>query len=232
MAIDSEKVTAFITALKSKFQLSKFKVTSWSSTVSHDNYPSEKLVKDSLDGKEDSSNKVTSWSSTASDEKFPSEKLVADALDEKQDASTAFDGAYSSLTGVPETFTPSSHTHGNLSNDGKIGSTANVPIITGTNGVLTAGSFGTEANTFAEGNHTHAQYLTEHQDLDDIEGVVTVEKQTTAETGYAATYVIKQGAEGSESQVGVKINIPKDFLVKSGEVKTAACCKITNIFSF
>ncbi|WP_407420669.1 pyocin knob domain-containing protein [Methanobrevibacter sp.] len=48
------------------------------------------------------------------------------------------------------------------------------------------------------------------------EKVVTVEKQSSAEQGYAATYVVKQNG----SQVGVKINIPKDFLVKSTSVKT------------
>ena len=46
----------------------------------------------------------------------------------------------------------SSHTHGGITNDGKIGTTANKPIITGTNGVLQAGSFGTAANTFCQGN--------------------------------------------------------------------------------
>jgi hypothetical protein len=60
--------------------------------------------------------------------------------------------AYSNLTGTPSTFTPSSHTHGNISNAGAIGSTANLPIITGTSGVLQAGSFGTTANTFCQGN--------------------------------------------------------------------------------
>lgn len=48
--------------------------------------------------------------------------------------------------------------------------------------------------------------------------IVDVEKQNTAESGYAATYVVKQGG----SQVGVKINIPKDFLVKSASVETVA----------
>ena len=54
--------------------------------------------------------------------------------------------------------------------------------------------------------------------LDDVadEAVVTVEKQATAETGYVATYVIKQ----NNVQVGEKINIPKDFVVKSATVKT------------
>ncbi len=45
---------------------------------------------------------------------------------------------------------------------------------------------------------------------------VTVEKQVTAAEGFAATYIVKQGG----AQVGEAINIPKDFLVKSGEVKT------------
>ena len=87
-------------------------------------------------------------------------------------------------------FTPKSHTHGNLTNDGKVGSdpnyfvytTANgkitskqkignisingtigtnsgLPIITGAYGVLTTGSFGTTSGTFAEGNHTHSDYV-------------------------------------------------------------------------
>ena len=45
-----------------------------------------------------------------------------------------------------------SHTHGNITNAGAIGSTTNLPIITTTSGVLTVGSFGTGANTFCEGD--------------------------------------------------------------------------------
>lgn len=48
--------------------------------------------------------------------------------------------------------TPTSHYHGNLTNDGKIGSTANLPLITTTGGAVTVGSFGTAANTFCQGN--------------------------------------------------------------------------------
>lgn len=48
--------------------------------------------------------------------------------------------------------TPTAHTHGNITNAGAIGSTANLPIITTTSGVLTVGSFGTAANTFCQGN--------------------------------------------------------------------------------
>ena len=48
--------------------------------------------------------------------------------------------------------TPTSHTHGNLTNDGKIGTTSGLPLKTGTAGVVEAGSFGTSAGTFCEGN--------------------------------------------------------------------------------
>lgn len=56
---------------------------------------------------------------------------------------------------------------------------------------------------------------------DRIEGLesgalVTVEKLATAESGYAASYVVKQ----NNAQVGATINIPKDFLVKSASVET------------
>lgn len=46
---------------------------------------------------------------------------------------------------------------------------------------------------------------------------VTVEKLQTAESGYFASYVVKQ----NNAQVGTTINIPKDFLVKSGSVRAA-----------
>ena len=46
----------------------------------------------------------------------------------------------------------SNHVHGNITNDGKVGTTANKPLITGTGGVVQAGSFGNAANTFCEGN--------------------------------------------------------------------------------
>ena len=48
--------------------------------------------------------------------------------------------------------TPTSHTHGNITNAGAIGSTANLPLITTTSGVVTTGSFGTTANSFCQGD--------------------------------------------------------------------------------
>jgi hypothetical protein len=64
------------------------------------------------------------------------------------------------------------HTHGNITNAGAVGTTANLPLITTTSGVIAASSFGTGANTFCQGNdarlHTslttgdeHPQYTLE-----------------------------------------------------------------------
>ena len=76
-------------------------------------------------------------------------------------AGAAAEVPWAGVTGKPNfgtganDFAIGNHVHGNISNDGKIGSTANLPVITGTDGLVTTGSFGTAANTFAEGNHTH-----------------------------------------------------------------------------
>lgn len=58
-------------------------------------------------------------------------------------------------------YAPLIHQHGGISSDGKIGSTANKPLITGSDGVITVGDFGTSANTFASGNHTHGNITTD-----------------------------------------------------------------------
>lgn len=221
------------------------KVTSWSTTTNNIRYPSEKLVKDSLDQKISTSNVaglvkndgtidtntyLTEHQSLSNYiQKSNTNGLVKNDgtidtttyLTEHQDisgkansadlATVATTGQYTDLTNIPTTFTPSSHTHGSITNDGKIGTVSGKPLITSSGGEIATGSFGTTSGTFAEGNHTHSQYLTSHQSLSDIGGVVTVEKQTTADTGYAHTYVIKQNG----SQVGSKINIPKDLLLQS-----------------
>lgn len=45
---------------------------------------------------------------------------------------------------------------------------------------------------------------------------VTVEKQSTPETGFASTYVVKQGGV----QIGAKINIMKDKMLRSASIVT------------
>lgn len=49
-------------------------------------------------------------------------------------------------------FAPASHTHGNINAVGQIGNTANLPLITGNNGTIQTGTFGSTAGTFTQGN--------------------------------------------------------------------------------
>lgn len=63
---------------------------------------------------------------------------------------------------------------------------------------------------------TDVQPILDYVDDKLTESNVTVEKLTTAENGYASSYIVKQNGV----QVGDTINIPKDYLVKSAELKT------------
>lgn len=56
------------------------------------------------------------------------------------------------INDFPTSMTPTSHPHGNISNNGQIGNTQNLPVITGPNGVLQTGLFGNQPNTFCQGN--------------------------------------------------------------------------------
>ena len=90
-----------------------------------------------------------------------------------------------------------SNTSGLIKNDGtidtstyltqmKIGSTSGLPVKTGTNGVLAAGSFGTSAGTFAEGNHTHSNYISTSSTTGLVKNDGTIMTSGTGSTNYAA----------------------------------------------
>ena len=100
--------------------------------------------------------------------------LIAEATPQTHDAyevyvtvRTGTSGSYSYAWEKVDTarvdlsgYSLTSHTHGDITSDGKIGSTSGKPIITTTSGKLTTGSFGSTSGTFAEGNHTHSTYTT------------------------------------------------------------------------
>lgn len=84
----------------------------------------------------------------------------------------------------------------------------------------TAGNF---AGLDSTGNLTDSGYkpsdfLTQHQNLPEY----TIEKLAQAETSYSASYVLKKDG----TQVGATINIPKDMVVSSGEVKTVTTANV------
>lgn len=114
-------------------------------------------------------------------------------------ATVATSGEYSDLNNIPASFTPSSHSHGNITNDGKVGTAANKPLITGTGGVVQAGSFGTSANTFCEGNdsrlsdartpvaHTHTK--------SDITDLFNSANTWTGDNTYSKTVAIERSTD-------------------------------------
>lgn len=251
------------------------KVTSWSSPTSNNKYASEKLVKDSLDNKQDTLVSGTSiktinnesllgsgnltiesnsgsnvidyyWDPTteevvlvygsgggsggggsididstwiANSTNPVESQLIQTALNAKQDTLVSGTSLKTinnqSLLGSGNITVLTSHqsladclqksqTAGLVKNDGTIDEN---------NYALASHN---HSGTYANATHTHTQSQVTDLTLSSLGGVVTVEEQQTADTGFTKTYVIKQNG----SQVGSKINIPKDFLVKSATVKT------------
>lgn len=122
------------------------------------------------------------------------------------------------------------HTHGNITTDGKIvGNTASDRlVVTESGGALAVVStidadhivddtaytnIGSSANSNQSDINSaiDTALATQNTDLS-----VTVEQQQIADSGYAATYVVKQGGV----QVGSKINIFKDKMVRSVSIET------------
>jgi hypothetical protein len=65
---------------------------------------------------------------------------------------TSVSGLGTAAIAASTDFAAASHTHGNLTNAGAIGTTANLPLKTGTNGVIEAGSFSNVAGSFCAGD--------------------------------------------------------------------------------
>jgi len=85
----------------------------------------------------------TKQSGSGSSATYSWQKMDADILDE-------LSISWNDVQNKPTSFTPSSHTHGNITNAGAIGSTAGKVVITGTNGVLDVSDMVTEMNTVIE----------------------------------------------------------------------------------
>jgi len=152
-----------------------------------------------ISGKENTSNKVTSISSSSTDTQYPSAKLLYDQLQLKQNsaslAAVATSGDYNDLDNQPSI--PSKVT--DLSDESNY-----IKKSSSSAGLL-------KPNGTVDNN----TYLTQ-ADVDLSSKTVAVREQATAESGYLKTYVISQGG----TDFTTKINIPKDFLVKSASVQT------------
>ena len=176
--------------------------------------------------------KVNAYYTVQSGSSYSLKKMDDDILDE-------LSISWSDVTGKPSSFTPSSHAHGNITNAGAIGSTANLPVITGTNGVLQASSFGTSANTFCQGNdsrlsnartptsHAHGNIsnegvisgATSKNVVTDANGKITTENKPTIPTGSSTATDIKMN--GTQS-AGSSSNFAKADHVHPTDTSRAA----------
>ena len=88
------------------------------------------------------------------------------------------------------------HVHGNIKNNGAIGTTAGLPLVTTTNGVITTGSFGTTAGTFATGNHAHPIDISADNGTSSIDLVANTKYKLTAGGN---TFVFKTPADSDKN---------------------------------
>lgn len=185
-----------VTWLKNWFEQTSNKVTSWSATVTNTKYPSEKLVKDSLDNKVDKINgKGLSTEDYTSAEKTKLSGIETGAT------KTTIDSSLSNSSTNPVQ---------NKVVNSALGGKANTSH---THTVSNISDFPTLATVATTGNYND---LSNKPDLSQA-GAVSLTKETTANTGYFATYTFEQNG----LTLG-QIDIPKDFLVKSGSVKTVS----------
>ena len=168
------------------------------------------VVKNGEDGSAITIDTALSSSSTNSVQN----KIIKTALDSKSDSSHNHDSRYYTETEMDTKLSSkanTTHTH-NISDVSNLQSALD--------GKADDSDIPTETSDLTNDGDGTNPFLTQHQSL--ASKTVTVEKQATADTGYFATYVVKQNG----SQVGSKINIPKDYLVKSGSVKTCTTADV------
>lgn len=178
-------------------------------TESDTHYPSSLLVLNYLDTKEDITNKVTSIGSSSTDDEYPSALCVYDAIDNEATRISNIENSINDLGDMAFRDTLAE----------VAGSSDIIDILEQDGYSLFSGDYDDLNNKPTIPSKTSqltndSGFLTSHQSLDSK--TVTVEKLATSESGYLSSYVVKQNG----TQVGNTINIPKDFLVKSGSVKT------------
>jgi len=116
--------------------------------------------------------------------------------------------------------TPTSHTHGNITNAGAIGSTANLAVITTTSGVLTTGTVpvasGGTGSTTAAGALTNLGLTATAAELNKMDGVTA----TTAEINYidGVTSNIQTQLNAKEPVFSKNTAFNKNFGTASGTV--------------
>lgn len=219
------------------------KTTEWNNPTNNTRYPSEKLVKDSLDAKAS----VTQLNSTKNELQGNINNLEDTVTGEVSRIDTALNTKVDKVAGKglsSRDFTEAEKTK--LANidiranrtivDDELNPLSTNPV---QNAVICAEFYNKDdivslLNNIETGSGKLLSiYIDEdtgdlivdddgfhYYNSDEVDEGFTIDvtKQASPDAGYFATYVIKQGG----IQKGVKINIPKDFLLKSASVETSS----------
>ena len=118
------------------------------------------------DNTENRNNKVAAWSETTTDAHYPSEKLVKSSLDGKAS---------------------STHTHGNITNDGKIGSMADLAVVTGTSGAVTTADLTTASPTVPTGGTSTSLEFIDTVAQDSKGKISATKKAVPVDSTYSST---------------------------------------------
>jgi len=104
-----------------------------------------------------------------------------------------------------------SHSHGNITNTGTIGTTANKPLITTTHGKITTGSFGTTQNTFCQGNDSRLSDartpLTHNHTKSEITDFPTIPSKTSDLTNDSGFLTSHQDITGKVNVSDIRDNL-------------------------
>jgi hypothetical protein len=118
-------------------------------------------------------------------------------------------------------FATAVHTHGDLTSDGRLGSTSGLPVVTTTNGAITTGTFGTTGGTFAQGNDARfSDARTPLAHTHPISDVVNLQTNLDAKSNVGHTHVI-----------GDVTNLQTSLNNKADAVHTHTIAQVTNLQS-
>ena len=110
----------------------------------------------------------------------------------------------STISDFPTTMTPSSHVHGNITNDGKIGSTADLPIFTGTAGALVAKTIADTKTLLGITDNSYVKLL--NITVGTAAAAVTLDLSALGTANYRKLEILISGECSATSSVNITIN--------------------------
>ncbi len=170
---------------------------------------------------------------TAAGRDFIDDNSVADMRQTLQLGSAALESSAS--------FAPATHVHGNINAAGQVGTTPNLPLITGASGLVTTGTFGTTVSTFCQGNDARlsdARTPTAH--THPISEVTNLQTSLDAKSNVGHTHVIgdianlqtnldNKAASSHTHTIAEVTNLQSSLDGKAATVHTHTIAQVTNL---